>query len=138
MQKYFCDICGAELPNDYERSRDTTSRAASVCGAVDTCPSCAYIGSELDVPVVLLTEWRRRVNEKVVEREAAGFRGRGGEEKREIFSRLSAYRKEHGLGELVVQAKEAGVSEFELRSAVDGGKLPMETWRAIGKLLEEQ
>lgn len=137
MRKYFCDICGVELGPDYGRSEQTVCPAAKICGALDLCPSCAYIGSELDAAKVLGKEWRRLAGEKSERMETPEFRGRGGEEKREIFRRLKAYRERHGLGALVGRTKVAGLDEAALLNMLNGAKMPMERWRAVSALLEE-
>lgn len=137
MRKYFCDICGVELGPDYGRSEQTVCPAAKICGALDLCPSCTYIGSELDAARVLGQEWRRLAGEKSERMETPGFRGRGGEEKREIFRRLGLYRQQHGLGELAKRAGKMKITEAALRGMLQGEKFPLETWRTVGALLKD-
>ena len=62
------------------------------------------------------------------------FTGYGAKEKRRIYEALRRYRDRHGLGSLepLAQAAGQGLTATELRWALLGGTLPMETWRAIG------
>ena len=66
------------------------------------------------------------------------FTGYGAKEKRRIYEALRRYRDRHGLGSLepLAQAAGQGLTATELRWALLGGKLPMETWRAIGSALD--
>lgn len=67
----------------------------------------------------------------------AAFAGCGAKEKRRIYERLRNYRDRHGLGSLEPLADAAGqeLTVTELRDALLGHKLPMDTWRAIGAAL---
>lgn len=66
------------------------------------------------------------------------FTGYGAKEKRRIYEALRRYRDRHGLGSLepLAEAAGQGLTATELRGALLGGKLPMETWRAIGSALD--
>ena len=61
-----------------------------------------------------------------------------GKEKRRIYERLRNYRDRHGLGSLepLADAAEQKLTVTELRDALLGRKLPMDTWRAIGAALD--
>ena len=57
-----------------------------------------------------------------------------------ILERLKAYREQHGLGCLPQLARlgGAGVTTEVLRDALTGAaKLPLQTWRAIGRALDK-
>lgn len=61
-------------------------------------------------------------------------------EKQAILERLKAYREQHGLGCLPQLARlgGAGVTTEVLRDALTGAaKLPLQTWRAIGRALDK-
>lgn len=61
-------------------------------------------------------------------------------EKQVILERLKAYREQHGLGCLPQLARLGGavVTTEVLRDALTGAvKLPLHTWRAIGKALDK-
>lgn len=66
------------------------------------------------------------------------FTGYGAKEKRRIYESLRRYRDRHGLGSLepLAEAAGQGLTATVLREALLGGKLPMETWRAIGSALD--
>ncbi|WP_165449812.1 hypothetical protein [Intestinimonas timonensis] len=66
------------------------------------------------------------------------FTGCGAKEKRRIYEALRRYRDRHGLGSLepLAEAAGQGLTATVLREALLGGKLPMETWRAIGSALD--
>ena len=76
-------------------------------------------------------------NEPEPEGEVA-FTGYGAKEKRRIYEALRRYRDRHGLGSLepLAEAAGQGLTATALRGALLGGKLPMETWRAIGSALD--
>lgn len=61
-------------------------------------------------------------------------------EEQAILERLKAYREQHGLGCLPQLARlgGAGVTTEVLRDALTGAaKLPLQTWRAIGRALDK-
>lgn len=68
----------------------------------------------------------------------AAFAGYGAKEKRRIYERLRKYRDHHGLGSLDPLADAAGqeLTVTALRDALLGRKLPIDTWRAIGLVLD--
>lgn len=69
----------------------------------------------------------------------AAFSGAGGKEKRETYNALVRFKQEHGLGclrQIVKACPTDGVTESVLYSALSCEKLPLETWRGIGRALE--
>ena len=63
------------------------------------------------------------------------FSGHGAREKKRIWQALRAYRDHNGLGSLGPLAELAGqgLTAAVLRGALLGDRLPMDTWRAIGR-----
>ena len=66
------------------------------------------------------------------------FAGVGATEKREVFERLSDYRRNHGLGSLAVVAKATNgvVTEDEIRAMLAGDKYPLAKWKVVGTALD--
>ena len=64
--------------------------------------------------------------------------GIGAAEKREVFERLVAYRRQHGLGSLAAIAKAANgvVTEDEIRAMLAGDKYPLAKWKVVGSALD--
>ena len=66
------------------------------------------------------------------------FTGRGGAEKREIHSRLLAYREANGIGCLAPLAAAAkGVSQEDLRMMLGSAPMSLPKWLAVGKALDK-
>lgn len=65
------------------------------------------------------------------------FTGAGAKEKRLICDALHRFRAERGLGCLRLLTAQSGtLTEDLLRAALRGAKIPIETWRLIGKALD--
>ena len=64
--------------------------------------------------------------------------GIGAAEKREVFERLSDYRRNHGLGSLAVVAKATNgvMTEDEIRAMLAGDKYPLAKWKIVGSALD--
>ena len=86
---------------------------------------------------MIALDWLPELDEPEPEGEVA-FTGCGAKEKRRIYEALRRYRDRHGLGSLepLAEAAGQGLTATALRGALLGGKLPMETWRAIGSALD--
>lgn len=143
MRHYTCDICGENMPPDYERSMQAPCFGpAAVCKVADICPTCTKIGESIQPSEVVLREWRRRASfGKTHYDDKPKYAGHGGREKMEIYERLAAYRgTPPRLGVLTAVSGLTGgkVSADELRDILNGRiSLPIEKWRLIGKALDE-
>ena len=64
--------------------------------------------------------------------------GRGAAEKRAIYERLAAYRRENGLGcfARLEKAANGAVTETELHAMLDAEPLPLAKWRAAAAALD--
>lgn len=62
MNKYYCDICGKELPNNY-KSPEVMSAVSieHICGIVDVCPYCMTAGESVDIKATVLKAWQKKV-----------------------------------------------------------------------------
>lgn len=76
--------------------------------------------------------------ETAAQADGISFSGHGAREKKRIWQALRAYRDHNGLGSLGPLAELAGqgLTAAVLRGALLGDRLPMDTWRAIGKALD--
>lgn len=150
MKKYFCDVCGVDLPNwDDLTIPPKAGQAAAVCGLKELCPRCEGLTHRLDVPAVVLAELRRLVAEdERVEpvppsenetyepsAQVRSLTGHGAREKRAILAAIEAYRKEHGSGSIPALAELAKVKESVLRDMIQCLSVPIFEWRKVGKAL---
>lgn len=149
MKKYYCDVCGVELPEWNERSVIGLSPAADICALTELCPRCETLTFKLDVPAVIMAELRRLAaeDERVeptpsskneATEPSAPVRppmGKAAREKRAILSAIAAYRKEHGPGSIPELARLSKVEESELRGMISCAQVPITTWRQVGKAL---
>lgn len=135
MKKYFCDVCGTEL----KTVTAPPAPAAELCHLEDLCPRCDVLARGLDVSGLVMAELRRLIEEKPEEPAAVGPAqvptGRGAKEKRAILAAVEAYRRKNAPGSLTALAKQARVGEAELRDMISCEKVPLTTWRAVGKAL---
>lgn len=59
MKKYFCDICGKELPAGETELPASCQKVAELCGLADICADCLPFAAGLDIRTLLLNELRR-------------------------------------------------------------------------------
>lgn len=142
MKKYFCDVCGAELPGWDNATMLEPSHAVRVCDLTELCPRCIIVARNLNVKTLVLAELRRLAAEKDEKAEPApqsapirSPMGKAAKEKREILAAVEAYRKEHGPGAILKLAQLANVSESELRDMISCNPVPITIWRRVGKAL---
>lgn len=166
MIHYTCDVCLRPLPEDYERPKNLHGVLQRVCQVDDICPNCRQLGETLDLPTILLTEWRRllpptpaaepEVAEAPAEPEPDPFRVNTvsdsdtmhvpiltaqAAEKQEILRRLKEYRAANGpscLSGLAKKTRSRGrINDFTLRDVLNGSAvLGIEDWRRIGQALD--
>lgn len=161
MIHYTCDVCKTPMPEPYVRPKQHSGDSLlSACAVSDVCPRCRRIQKRLDVPGILLREWRSAVKltgqenapdlpadaptgpepPKANASDQIKFSGRFGREKQIIRERLMAYRAANGLGCLDAVASKAGpnVTAFLLRDMLVGAASPtIDDWRRIGKALDK-
>lgn len=161
MIHYTCDVCKEPMPEPYARPKQHSGDSLlNACEVSDVCPRCQYIRQHLDVPGILLKEWRSAVElaaqetapdlpvdappgpepPKAKASDQIKFSGRFGREKQMILKKLITYREAHGLGCLDAVASKSGpnVTAFLLRDMLVGAASPaIEDWRHIGKALDE-
>ncbi len=136
MIKYFCDVCGAETDAG---GNAPCSPASELCGLEDVCPRCEGLVRGLDASGLVLAELRRLARNPPVPEPIPDFvpvpAGRGAAEKREILAAVNTFRQERGPGAVPLLSKLAGVEESVLRDMIECHKVPLATWRKVGKAL---
>lgn len=141
MKKYFCDVCGVELPIWDEEPAPKPSPTALICGWLELCPRCNDLAYEVDVSKLARAEMNRLIEagqeEPVLPSDPAPSpKGKAAKEKRAILAAVGAYRKEHGPGSIAKLAQLAKVNESELRDMIQCVPTPIAIWRKVGKVLE--
>lgn len=139
MKKYFCDVCGIELPDGEKTLLAPPGSAGDLCGLEDLCPRCDGLVRGLDVSGLVMAELRRLIEAESEEptppTPAPALKGKEAKEKREILAAVERYRWKNGPGSLTTLARRARVSEVDLREIIMRGQVPLATWRAVGKAL---
>lgn len=140
MKKYFCDVCGSEVDGGLRFAPKPSNRAAEICGLEDLCPSCEKMSRSLDVSALVLAELRFRAGKDetvpvTTPASPSEPTGRGAKEKRAILEAIERFRQERGPGAISELADMAGVYEDETRDMIICQKVPMASWRAVGKAL---
>ncbi|MEA4934237.1 MAG: hypothetical protein VB071_11780 [Lawsonibacter sp.] len=153
MIHYTCDVCKAPMPEPYARPKQHSGDSLlNACEVSDVCLRCQQIRQHLDVPGILLKEWRSAVElagkelapnlsadapsgPEPLKAKASNqikFSGRFGKETQTIREKLITYREAHGLGCLDNVASKAGpnVTAFLLRDMLIGAaSVQIEDWR---------
>lgn len=143
MKKYFCDVCGVELPEWNEISVIGFSPAADVCDLTELCPRCETLTFKLNISAVVLAELKRlAAADEGVEPAppsapvtAPGPKGKAAREKRAILAAIETFRKERGSGSIPALAELAKVKESVLRDMIQCLSVPILEWRKVGKVL---
>lgn len=140
MKKYFCDVCGLELDIKLRLEPKPNNTAAAVCGLENLCPRCCRLAHSLPVAELVLAELRRMAAKDEVSLAPLPApplepTGRGAKEKRAVLGAIERFRQEHGPGAISELADMAGVYEDEIRDMIICQKVPMASWRAVGKAL---
>lgn len=139
MKKYYCDVCGTELPIGGKALTAPPDSVIIQLGLEDLCPGCENFARELDARGLVLAKLRRLAQVPPKPEPLPGFSpvpvGRGAGEKREILDALNAFRREHGPGAIGALARKAKVEEGVLRDILQCQKVPIATWRKVGKAL---
>ena len=149
MDNYTCDVCKRPLPDDYTQPTCPPTEMQLFCGVVNLCPGCRAAESKFNGPNELLKLWKRKAGVKnrpnpsqnftISPQYPAGYTKLSNEEKREkkeIYEQLLEYRRVHGMGCYKALAKTAGLNEDLIRDIVETKRVPMETWRRVGRALQ--
>lgn len=155
MKKYFCDVCGAQVGEQLPMVSGH-GPTADLCGLSELCPRCEDLVQSLDAAGLVMDALRRVARTgKREPRDAAplrksvpppvpesppapvaALRGPAAKEKRAVLDALEAARRELGPGAVSAVAKRSGVDEQVIRDILARNKVPMASWRAVGKALE--
>lgn len=141
MKKYFCDICGKELPAGETALPSSCQKVAELCGLTDLCADCLPLAAGLDIQTLLLDELRRRSSSLNAggDTGASGppmeLKGNGAKEKRRILEGLKAYRTAHGLGSLRELSDRAQVPSEDIQKMLLCEPVPMAEWRKVAAAL---
>lgn len=145
MRKFFCDICGEQMPPEYTGALKTEQGSVEeICHVTDVCPKCLYVGRNLNPRQIILAEWKRGLEKKNTKKgksskdgKDTSVRGRGSIEKRNIHAALVLYRERTRLAGGFAQLEElTGFSDTKLQNMLEGQKFPLEDWRVVGQALE--
>lgn len=134
MKKYFCDVCGVELPG---RRGDVavanlTGPAAALCKLEDLCEGCAKLADSQDTAGLVLAELRRLAGEKDA---PPVMMGRGAAQKRAILAALNDFLQRRGPGAIPALAEMSGVDEAVIRDMAACQKVSLADWRRVGRAL---
>ena len=59
MQKFYCDVCGEEMPAGYKRPEMVkVGSLEQLCGAQDVCTVCGGVAGNINIAKLLLPAWR--------------------------------------------------------------------------------
>lgn len=142
MKRYFCDVCGEVLPDDYVPHKHGAGSMSDLCGCPDVCARCALATKRVNVRELLLAAWRAAAS---LDQKQAQPASRDGSpeamEKREISERLISYRRTHGLGCLAkvsATIRCGDITDDVLRDVISGSAiLTMAQWRRISRALDK-
>lgn len=141
MKKYFCDICGRELPGGETAFPSSCQKVAELCGLTDICADCLPLAAGLDIQTLLLDELRRRSSslndgaDTGTPDPPIALKGSGEKEKRRILEGLKAYRTAHGLGSLRELSSRAKVPIENIQKMLLCENVPMPEWRKVAAAL---